>query len=310
MWYRSLLVVGVIAVATGAACGTNAGRGVVDPGSDEDDTPTAVTPSDVLDDEPTCAGRTVLVCDVEGRAAAGRLIQAEPLDTVSCRVFREGGDGVEFVVAKRPDGSTSQPQHRLDGGVEFFLDLAGSYTLRADPVGGDGKPVCDTSVVVVEARPSSAIHVQLVWHNPLDSDETDTCLSCGADVDLHLARADAEWFDEQLDCHYRNRTPDWGASGPAHDPTLDIDDVNGAGPENINLREPENTTYRVGVHYFDSHGFMTAWATVRIFIRGELVWEGVQRPLDDRDFWDVATISWPDGVVETIDSVTSPGAQD
>jgi hypothetical protein len=58
---------------------------------------------------------------------------------------------------------------------------------------------------------------------------------------------------------------DWGGPGTADDPHLDIDDTNGFGPENTNIDEPANGTYRVGVHAFSGSGNVT----VRIYCGGD-----------------------------------------
>ena len=63
------------------------------------------------------------------------------------------------------------------------------------------------------------------------------------------------WFQQPYDCYYQNPTPDWGQQGnPDDDLLLDLDDIDGGGPENIGLSNPENTQnlgnlYIVGVHY-------------------------------------------------------------
>ena len=126
------------------------------------------------------------------------------------------------------------------------------------------------------------------------------------------------WFSAPYDCHYANPVPDWGQlENPADDPSLDIDDINGAGPENVNLDLPENTDvlgapYLVGVHYYNSSDRLTgfdygpSFATVRVFINGELSWDGRddlengRREMEAEDhFWDVVQITWPDGNVTT-----------
>ena len=112
-----------------------------------------------------------------------------------------------------------------------------------------------------------------------------------------------DWFDRSLDCYFANPTPDWARNGPSDDPSLDIDDTNGAGPENINLDNPEDTgslggQYKVGIHYYraeaDAFGG-TPWAsdvTVRIYLGGVLASE-VQRNLRTTNrFWEVAAITW------------------
>ena len=142
---------------------------------------------------------------------------------------------------------------------------------------------------------------------PADPDQTDTDFGAGADLDLHFLHPRSPgWFCSPWDIYFANPNPDWGVPFDAQDdPSLDIDDVNGAGPENINLDEPQNNgIYRVGVHYFNDHGYGPSFATVRIFIRGMLRFEVPNKRLVGTDaFWDVATIAWPSGHITPIDRV-------
>ena len=232
----------------------------------------------------------------------------------------------EWIVTQRPDGSTAEPVERFlnparpaDGGAAddtttptafFFVDLAGEYTieLRVTDALDLSAPseICDQppATVEVNARPDEDIHVQLVWHTPRDRDETD---AEGSDVDMHLLHPNGRsWAVAPLDCYYANTQPDWGPRGPAGNPSLDIDDTNGAGPENINLDQPEDTNalggpYRVGIHYYRSENFLgnSDWGpsevTVRIFLGGQQAGEWV-RELQRRDhFWEVANIIWSAG---------------
>ena len=115
----------------------------------------------------------------------------------------------------------------------------------------------------------------------------------------------AEWFDRLQDCFFGNPSPDWGNIGELDDnPSLDIDDTDGAGPENINLDNPQDTdalggVYRVGAHYYRStranfggeeHG--PSLVTMRIYLGGVLAEEMQQELVDTNDFWHVAGISW------------------
>jgi uncharacterized protein YfaP (DUF2135 family) len=163
--------------------------------------------------------------------------------------------------------------------------------------------------VTIIANPNEDIHLQLVWDTPGDADQTDLE---GSDVDLHfLHPAAAGWFGSggQYDCYFANTSPDWGIVGrPDDNPSLDIDDTNGAGPENINLDQPENTQalggpYRVGIHYYradagafagvNTFGFSDV--TVRIYLGGVLTHEVTRAMNDTNDFWEVAGIIWTDG---------------
>ena len=257
----------------------------------------------------------------------------------------------EWVVTGRPDGSTSQPRESFfdpaqpanDGPEDdrstpsavFFVDLAGTYTIELrvrDNLGLDSIACENPGVVTVVAQPEEAIHVQLVWRTPGDEDETD---GEGADLDLHLLHPSAEnWGNSQLvepyDCYYLNPTPDWGQlANSEDDPSLDIDDINGAGPENVSLNNPQDTAvlgapYLVGVHYYSSHGRQTGYdygptfAKLRVYIRGELAWEyegsqgdelpGEKEMQAEGHFWYVNQINWPSGevVVRDLYSVTPP----
>jgi uncharacterized protein YfaP (DUF2135 family) len=64
----------------------------------------------------------------------------------------------------------------------------------------------------------------------------------GTDVDLHLVGPNG------VDCYFRNKSPSWGG-------VLDIDDVNGFGPEHITIPVLKQTgTYTLYAHYYDPKG--------------------------------------------------------
>jgi hypothetical protein len=125
---------------------------------------------------------------------------------------------------------------------------------------------------------------------------------------LHLRHPNGDaWSRGTLDCYCANRAPDWGPIGPVADPSLDIDDINGAGPENITIEEPEDTDAhdgrpcRVGVEYFRADNFATGgtWgpseATVRVFLEGRLAGVFVGVLEDTSHLWEVADIVWTPG---------------
>lgn len=230
----------------------------------------------------------------------------------------------EWVVVSRPEGSTAQPVERFfnplrpaDGGepdnnstptAQFFVDLAGEYVFNLvvmDDLGfAAPSNTCpqQEATIIVNSLPDEDIHVELTWTTPGDPNETDTE---GTDVDLHFRHPNAQrWNQSPYDCYFANPNPDWGPTGPIGNPSLDIDDVNGAGPENINLNDPEFTDqttipgpYLVGVHYYQSGGLFTAdygasEATIRIYLGGSLAGT-YTRVLDVTDnFWEVVGVIW------------------
>lgn len=287
-------------------------------------------------------GRGVLNACPQARAVQDEF-QVVPLDVItldgSISIDQDGPNNqpveYEWVIINSPDGSTSQPYERFfnnqqpaNGGeqddrttptAQFFVDLAGVYTLelRVRDNLGLGSIECENpAVVTIIAQPDQAILIQLVWSTPTDPDETD---SGGTDLDLHMLHPNADsWFSSPNDCHFQNPVPDWGQlENPADDPSLDIDDINGSGPENISLNIPENTEvlgapYLIGVHYYSSQDRLTQFeygpsiAKLRIFIDGELAWDFTEddnpgeREMQAQDhFWDAAQIDWPSRRVTT-----------
>ncbi|MCB9547074.1 MAG: choice-of-anchor D domain-containing protein [Myxococcales bacterium] len=257
-----------------------------------------------------------------------------PLDIIeldgSPSTDADGPDGApvfyEWTVIERPDGSTAQPVERIqdprrpaDSGVPdntgtpgafFFVDLAGRYviSLRVRDnldlwAPSESCPQPD-ALITIDARPNEDIHVQMVWDTPGDRDQTD---GDGSDVDLHMLHPRGRsWAQAPLDCYYANGNPDWGPAGAAGNPSLDIDDVNGAGPENINLDEPEDTSalggqYRVGIDYYRAENFGSGGTfgpsevTVRIFLGGVLAGEWSRVMQSTHHFWEVASIIWTAG---------------
>ena len=218
--------------------------------------------------------------------------------------------GYRWSVRERPEGSTSRFVPN-DGSRDatLFLDLAGRYALDLDVTSGTGERNSEPCRVVIEACcRTDWIHVQLVWDTPADPDQTDTGPGAGADLDLHLLRGPGRWGCPPDDVWGAHPEADWGIPDDASDdPHLDFDDVDGAGPEDVNLHWPEDgTTYHVGVHYVDDHGFGTSFATVRVFLRGVLSYEAASRRLDRAgQLWEVASISRPDDEITPVDRIAN-----
>ena len=205
-------------------------------------------------------------------------------------------------VAEAPAGSTSEFIPDDTSETTFFVDLAGRYVLNLEVIDDRGC-VSDPAPVTLVSRPDEDIHVQLVWSTPSDPDESDTGFGAGSDLDIHLLHPNGCWEDSSWDCHFRAREPNWGNSARSDDdPSLDIDDTDGAGPENINLDNPESgTSYTVGVHYYNDHGYGVSYATLRVYIFGELVFQAEDKEMYNDSWWVVASIDWPETTISPID---------
>ncbi|MFO0745005.1 MAG: choice-of-anchor D domain-containing protein [Myxococcota bacterium] len=188
--------------------------------------------------------------------------------------------------------------------ITFTANIIGEYTLALKVTDQAGTPSCTDAEHPFIVTSGEGIHVELLWHTPGDSDETDTSppgadFSVGTDVDLHFMHANAtDWFDDYFDAFWYNPRPDWGNPGTTDDPSLDRDDTDGAGPENLNLAVPEqNRCYKIGAHYWDDWDYGDSFATVRVYIYGQLRfhWDDVKIKMGD--MWDVAGVCWPSGAV-------------
>ncbi|MBK6578313.1 MAG: hypothetical protein IPG17_19370 [Sandaracinaceae bacterium] len=152
-----------------------------------------------------------------------------------------------------PDGSTAggpSPSNQLS--TQITPDIVGEYPLRLDVEDGNGFTAgCD---VLVRAVSDEGLRVEVFWD------------TAGTDMDVHVMDpAGTRWFTP-LDCHYANcrSSLPWGGPGTEDNPRLDIDDVNGFGPENINIQEPVPGTYRVAIDAFRGRGNVS----VRIYCGG------------------------------------------
>lgn len=189
---------------------------------------------------------------------------------------------------------------------EIRLLLAGSYEIGVKAVDNEGFESCNQATVRIVATPNEKILVELTWTNPEDNDELD---KIGADVDLHFAKmGPGVWFQAPYDIYYLNTNSGAGSENNGlwnpESPSLDIDDTDGGGPENVQLNDPDDCQwYAIGAHYF-SQRFGTAYATVRIYINGAEVYSSLNKPLTDGgQFWDVARIHWPSGQIYEVDQI-------
>lgn len=169
------------------------------------------------------------------------------------------------------------------GRMRAGVDLAGAYAVQLivrDNFGVRSQPC----VVEFEAIPQDAIAIQLIWDHPT------------SDADVHMLRGgDSRVYrDTNLDCFYRNcrEQLDWGAQ-------LDIDDVNGYGPENITVDQPNRFDYLIGAHYFTARptngGVRETIATLRVYLYGLLSCEVDALMQDTGAWWEAVLITTEKG---------------
>jgi len=256
---------------------------------------------------PTAVAR---VKSINGTANSSATPAVEPLDDVVLSGDQSvpGTSGATItayswnIVEKPPESSVqlSRPTS-VDTGFEFDsangtvsgLDVAGTFRIRLTVTDSNGAISQNDATVTLNAVPTEGLHVQLSWSASAD------------DIDLHLFKGNTpNWCTQPNDCYYLDckqsgfsSPPNWdGQSGfTSGDPSLDIDDLDGFGPENINIDTPVNGTYVIGVHAYGggSSGFGSFTPTdveVKVFVGGALVQSLSGHLNATDDFWTVAKV--------------------
>lgn len=200
----------------------------------------------------------------------------------------------EWSVINRPNGSladiepsATEPEPTME------VDIVGHFEIELTVYDEHGIANCEPAIVTVDATPTGDIHVQLVWQAPQVQENfggPDPFAGIGTDLDLHYVHPEGYWGHSSLSVYWLHREQQWGEHG---DVTLDIDDLYGADPENINHSDPRlDSQYRVGVHYYCDKGYGAADATVRIYF-GDVLHGEYQRRMEATDhFWYVGNVNW------------------
>lgn len=232
------------------------------------------------------------------------------------------GDAFTYAwsVVERPEGSAAVAINATAPKTRVVADALGRYSIRLRATDEHGA----FADAFAELLPRD-LAVVLTWAPAADA-------ACGAacdesDLDLHLVGPDvdgnagvvgdygvcpidcedvafcSEASDEHvdscrstgLDCAFANRAPEWGVVGRSDDPSLDIDDVRGRGPEIVSLNTPADGTYRLAVHYCNDRGDEATDATIEIFDEGvSLGVLGPQRIVDDQ-LWSAGVLQRSNG---------------
>jgi hypothetical protein len=246
---------------------------------------------------------------VQGSNRPQTTIETIPLNTI----MFDGADSTdpngsiseyEWTILSRPQGSTQRLQpSSSDVSPRLFLDLAGTYEVELKVKDDEGAYSCgEAAIIEIIAVPGDDVHIQLVWETPSDLDQTDTF---GTDLDLHYLHPNGLWDSSPWDIFWRNPGEDWGVQQDnSDDPSLDIDDTDGAGPENINHSGLENLDYLVGVYYYSDNTLGASSATLRFYVRGTLALEIENKYMPRTGtFWKAALIQWPSASVTDISRI-------
>lgn len=269
--------------------------------------PAAATYTETLEFRP--AGLDPLLLDVRGRgsAAQGNLTCTPP--TLDFGAVERGATNTLRVVCSATGGAVSVTSAAPEEGTHFRLtqntgssEIAPGTPLELDVVFEAQGPVGGRSdFLVVSYRASTGsqdLRVRLSG-SVSEPSATETAISLelswntdNTDVDLHLTGPGGAPFVFN-DCFFNNSQADWGVPGdPSDDCFLDQDDVDGFGPERINVGRAEAGLYRVYIHYFADNGFGRSTASVTVTLGGQTVGQFSRPNLVCNDLWHVGDIQW------------------
>jgi hypothetical protein len=199
----------------------------------------------------------------------------------------------DWTLYSQPGGSTATMPVGGADRRNFRPDLAGEYVGQLIVTNELGE-VSEPCYATLTATPVEDLWIQMYWAHNQD------------DMDLHLLRPGGVLRTDG-DCYYANCVGgsfwslDWGVAGdPSDDPSLDLDDIPGTGPENINIESPESGLFEVYVNdYTGSTPDYTGAndVTVVIFIAGYQVWTDTRAISGEGRDEHFASISWPAGTV-------------
>lgn len=232
------------------------------------------------------------VVSVNGMPGSGPV---KPFDDVILGVGAAAVDGgsVAWTLQHTPPGSRARltaPTASTTGftsSARAGLDVLGTYVVGVSAGGAAATP-CSLSVVA-----GAALVAEVTW---------DTV----ADMDIHLIRRGGPdggfaFTDALNDCYYANCKASqpalpWAAAdgGAAQNPVLVLDDVDGFGPERIDLQEPAPGDYQVTVDFFSAHnGSSPHDVGVNVRVGGSLRAHLEHAFTTEMVQWNAAIIHWP-----------------
>ena len=196
-------------------------------------------------------------------------------------------------LVQKPSGSGSSLLDENADLRSFTPDLAGEYVFEL-VVTNEECVQSNPCQLSLQATPQEELWIELSWSES------------GDDLDLHLLR-DGGPFESDRDCYYGNCVSeigelDWGQRGFLDDnPKLDLDDIDGWGPQNINIQEPTSGEYTVVIHdYPGSEYYGDNTALLRVHLAGELVLEESIVIGGEDSKTEVAKVFWPSMEVESL----------
>lgn len=214
-------------------------------------------------DTGTVVSSPVAVCSVDPSEILA--IHESATWTGSSSYDTDGGTitAYNWTLISMPVGSSASMPGGTMNRRNFVPDVAGEYVGELIVTDDDGN-YSDPCYATLTATAGEGLWIEMFWTNS------------GDDMDLHLLDNGGS-LTTNSDCYYGNCTwggLDWGVRGnSSDDPILDLDDIPGVGPENINIDTPARGLYTVYVHDYPGSSYIGRNdVTVNVYIGGSLAW--------------------------------------
>jgi len=251
---------------------------------------TPVDTGDTADTDPPLS-QPVAVCSVDPNEV---LAIHESADWIGSSSYDTDGGSIvsyDWTLVTSPPGATTAMPGGTANRRGFTPDIAGEYVGQLIVTDSDSL-VSEPCYATLSATAGDGLWVEMFWTNG------------GDDMDLHLLD-DGGILATDSDCYYANCTwgvLDWGTPGAPYDnPVLDLDDIPGTGPENINIDSPARGTYTVYVHDYPGSTYNGRNdVTINVYWGGSLVWTDTRNINSEGTYFPFVEVSVPSGTATSL----------
>ena len=195
-----------------------------------------------------------------------------------------------WLLYSTPAGATSTMPGGTANRRGFVPDVAGEYIGELIVTDDDGL-VSEPCYATLNATAGDGLWVEMFWTHS------------GDDMDLHLLD-NGGILTTSSDCYFANCTwggLNWGAASTVDDPILDLDDIPGTGPENINIDSPARGSYTVYVHDYPGSVYSgTNDVTVNVYLSSRLIWTDTRNINSEGCYEPFVEVEFPSGMTTSL----------